>query len=94
MLPLNVMINVMIIGQPPITARFRWRERLAFLFYGNGNGFTFTVRHRELYLNYHSKLGKIFQIFYNTCVMIFFLKAGALNVIGIEKYITYLQISR
>ena len=46
MLPLNVMI----IGQPPITARFRWRARLAFYNYGNGNGITFSGRHQELYL--------------------------------------------
>ena len=30
MLTVNVMINVMIIGQPPVTAIFRWRARLAY----------------------------------------------------------------
>ena len=30
MLTVNVLINVMIIGQPPITAIFRWRARLAY----------------------------------------------------------------
>ena len=29
MLPLNVMINVMIIGESAVTAIFRWRVRLA-----------------------------------------------------------------
>ena len=51
MLPLNVMINVMIIGQPAITAIFRWRARLAWestftaMIYYNGSGV------RELYFN-------------------------------------------
>ena len=50
MLPLNVMINVMIIGQPAVTAIFRWRARLAWestftaMIYYNGSGV------RELYL--------------------------------------------
>ena len=30
MLTVNVMINVMIIGQPPVTAIIRWRARLAY----------------------------------------------------------------
>ena len=40
--------SILIIGQPPVTAHFCWRARLSFYFYGNG--FTFSVRHRELYL--------------------------------------------
>ena len=52
MLPLNVMINVMIIGQPAVTAIFRWQARLAWeststvMIYYNGNGV------RELYFHY------------------------------------------
>ena len=38
MLTVNVMINVMLIGQPAETAIFRWRARLAYEKYVYGNG--------------------------------------------------------
>ena len=41
--------SITVIEQSPVSARFRWRARLAFYFQGNWNGFTFTGRHRELY---------------------------------------------
>ena len=46
MLTVNVMINVMIIGQPRATAIFRWQARLAYerRKYVFGNGFTVMER--------------------------------------------------